>query len=278
MSASSAPAWSPAAPPDRWGAGRVIALVLGILLLLPALALIAGGGVLLWADQSERDDGFLMSPTGSVSTDGYALVSDRIELSTSGDWVPVSGALGTTLVQATATGPDLFVGIGPSDEVAAYLGTVQRAVIDDLGNDGAVIGREVSGDAPAGPPAAQQFWTEQASGGGRQQLEWDPDGGDWTVVVMNADGSAGVDADLRVGAELPALTGIAWGLLIGGVVLTAIAVLIIVLAARRRRPRAQFPPSGPPVAAGPPPAWQPPAPRADTSGDPVRGSSRDQVT
>jgi hypothetical protein len=274
MSASPAPAWSPAAPPDRWGAGRVIALVLGVLLLFPALALIAGGGVLLWADRSERDDGYLMSPTGNVSTVGFALVSDRIDLATSGDWVPVSGALGTARVQATATGPDLFVGIGPSDEVADYLGSVQRSVIDDLGNDGAVEGREVAGGAPAGPPADQQFWTEQASGAGRQQLDWEPEEGDWTVVVMNADGSPGVDADLRVGAELPALTGIAWGLLIGGVVLTAIAVLIIVLATRRRRPRAQYPPPS----AGPPPAWQPPAPRTDTSGDPVRGSSRDQVT
>jgi hypothetical protein len=274
MSASPAPAWSPAAPPDRWGVGRVVALVLGILLLLPALALIAGGGVLLWADQSERDDGFLMSPNGSVSTDGYALVSDRIELSTSGDWVPVSGALGTTRVQATASGPDLFVGIGPSDQVAAYLGTVQRSVIDDLGNDGAVIGREVQGGAPAGPPAEQPFWTEQATGAGRQQLDWDPDDGNWTVVVMNADGSAGVDADLRVGAELPALTGIAWGLLIGGVLLTLVAVLVIVLAARRRRPRAQYPPA----AAGPAPGWAPPAPRADTSGAPVRDPSRDQMT
>jgi len=274
MSASPAPAWSPAAPPDRWGAGRVIALVLGVLLLLPALALIAGGGVLLWADQSERDDGYLMSPTGNVSTVGFAVVSDRIDLATSGDWVPVSGALGTARVQATATGPDLFVGIGPSDEVAAYLGSVQRSVIDDLGSDGAVEGRDVNGDAPAGPPADQQFWTEQASGAGRQQLDWEPEDGDWTAVVMNADGSPGVDADLRVGAELPALTGIAWGLLVGGVLLAAVAVLIIVLVTRRRRPRAQFPPS----AAGPPPAWQPPAPRTDTSGDPVRGSSRDQTT
>ena len=277
MSASPAPAWSPAARPERWGVGRVIALILGILLLFPALALIAGGGVLLWADRSERDGGFLMSSTGNVSTSGYALVSDRIDLEASGDWVPVSGALGTARVQATATGPELFVGIGPSDQVSAYLGSVQRSVIDDLGNDGAVEGREVSGGAPAGPPTEQDFWTEQATGAGRQQLDWEPEDGNWTAVVMNADGSAGVDADLRVGAELPALTGIAWGLLIGGLLLSAIAVLIIVLAARRRQ-YPQYPPSAPPVAAGPPPAWQPPAPRAGPAEDPVRGASRDQVT
>jgi len=276
MSAIPQSAWAQAPPPRRrWGSGRLIALVVGILLVLPALGLLLGGGVLLWADRSQRDDGFLMSRTGTVSAPGFALVSDRIDLSTTGNWVPVPGALGTTRVQATAGGPDVFLGIGPSDEVAAYLGSVRRSVVDDLGNDGAVVGREVGGGAPAGPPAAQQFWTEQASGAGRQQLDWDPGQGDWTAVVMNADGSPGVDTDLRVGAELPALTGIAWGLLGGGTVLTAVAVLLIVLAARR--PRAQHPPSAPPVAAGPPPAWQPPAPRADASGDPVRETSRDQA-
>jgi hypothetical protein len=257
----------------------VVALVLGLLLLLPALGLLAGGGVLLWADQWQRtSNGYLLSPTGHVSTDGYAITSDRIDLSTDADWVPVSAALGTAIVRATGSGPDLFIGIGPSDQVTSYLGDVQRAVINDLGNNGAVIDREVSGGAPAGPPGQQTFWTEQTSGAGRQELTWTPADGDWTAVVMNADGSAGVDADLRVGAELPALTGIGWGLLIGGALLTLIAVLVIVLAVRRRPSRGQLPPSAAPATAGPPPAWQPPAPRADTSGDPVRESSRDPGT
>jgi hypothetical protein len=262
MSASPAPAWPPAPPPDRWGPGRVIALVLGLLLLLPAAGLLLGGGVLLWADQSKRDaDGFLLSPTASVSTPGYALVSDRIDLSTGGDWVPVSAALGTARVQATSTGPALFLGIAPTDQVAAYLGGVQRTVIRDLGNDG-VVTSQVSGTAPAAAPGEQSFWTEQATGTGRQQLDWEPAEGDWTVVIMNADASAGVDAELRVGAGLPALTGIAWGLLAGGVVLALIAALVIVLAVRRRKPRPQFPPPGQPdpipVPSGTPPSWRPP--------------------
>ena len=69
----------------------MVALVLGLLLLVPALGMLAGGGVLLWADQSQRTgDGFLLSPTGDVATDGYALTSDRIDLGTDADWVPVS--------------------------------------------------------------------------------------------------------------------------------------------------------------------------------------------
>ena len=282
MSASPVPSWSPPPPPERWGPGRVIALVLGVLLLFPALGLMAGGGALLWADQSQRDgDGFLLSPTGAVATPGYAVVSERIDLSTDGDWVPVSAALGTATVRATSSGPDVFVGIGPSDQVRNYLGRVQRAVIDDLGNDGAVISStELPGVPPSGAPGDQSFWSAQASGAGRQQLTWEPADGNWTVVVMNADGSAGVDVDLRVGAELPALTGIAWGLLIGGFLLTLVAVLVIVLALRRRGARGQLPPQAQPAPAptAPPSAWQPPMPRPAPSPDPARESSGDQVT
>ena len=44
MSADPVPAWTPQPPPARWGPGRVVALVLGLLLLVPALGLLAGGG------------------------------------------------------------------------------------------------------------------------------------------------------------------------------------------------------------------------------------------
>jgi len=33
-----------------------------------------------------------------------------------------------------------------------------------------------------------------------------------------------------------------------------------------------------PAPTGPPPAWQPPTPRQDPTGEPVRGSARDQLS
>ena len=75
-------------PPIRWGPGRILALVFGILLLIPGLGLAAGGGVLLWADLGDRTDGFVFSSTDDFSTDGFALVSERIDLATGADWVP----------------------------------------------------------------------------------------------------------------------------------------------------------------------------------------------
>src|SRR4051794_39558486 len=123
MTATPSAAWIPPPPPPpaRWGAGRVIAVVLGGLLLLPALGLLVGGGLLLWADGPARaDDGYLYSAEDSFSTPGYAMVSQRIDLATGADWVPLSAALGTTRVQLTGA-KDVFVGIAPLAAGQAYL-------------------------------------------------------------------------------------------------------------------------------------------------------------
>jgi hypothetical protein len=59
--------------------------------------------------------------------------------------------------------------------------------------------------------------------------------GDWTVVLMNADGSAGVSADGTAGITLPILhTAIAVSWVSAGVLLLVGLVLIVVPVARRR--------------------------------------------
>jgi hypothetical protein len=196
MTASAPPPWSAPPPPPRrsWGAGRVVSLVLGILLLLPALGLLGGGGTLLWADWTQRESGFVVSPHESFASQGYALASERIDLRTDADWLPISATLGTARVEVTGRGSqEVFVGIAPAADASAYLGSVQRTVIRDLGFDQpASQVDQRPGDAPSGPPGDQPFWSAQTSGPGTQALTWDPAAGDWMLVVMNADASAGV--------------------------------------------------------------------------------------
>jgi hypothetical protein len=243
----------PPAPPSRWGAGRIVALVLGVVLLLPGLGLLAGGGLMLWLEYGNRSDGFVFSETDSFTTDGYALVSERIDLAAGDAWLPVSAALGTARAEVTALGGgELFVGIAPADEGAAYLEGVQRSVINDLGTT-ARDEVDVDGGPPAGPPGDQDFWVAEASGAGTQVLDWEPDQGDWLFVVMNADGSAGVAIDARIGASFPALAGLAWGVLGIGVLLTVVGVVLLAVAARG--------PSRPATPVVPPATpWTPPAP------------------
>lgn len=267
MAATPQPAWNPPPPAPRWGPGRVIALVIGILVLIPALGLLAGGGVLLWGDRVARgDDGYLTSATESFSTSGYAITSRSIDLATGANWVPMSSALGTARLTVTGTGSgsDVFVGIAREGDITDYLGGVQRTIVTDVGS-GSAPAISTGAGAPSSPPGEQDFWTAQASGSGTQSLTWSPSVGNWVLVVMNADGSAGVSVDARLGATVPALGGLAWGLLGVGLVMLLLGVLAIVLAVHRRRPPAVpygAGPYGPGVQmpAGPPPSWTPPAP------------------
>lgn len=263
MTAIPQQSWAQAPPPRRWTAGRIVALVIGIVLLVPAIGLLVGGGALLWADRSHRSDGYLMSNSATFSTRGFAVTSDRIDLSTGASWVPLSASLGTARLQVTGTDPaaSTFVGIASAKDATAYLGSVQRTVVNDIGT-GAAAETVKSGGSPAGPPADQSFWVARASGPGTQQLTWSPENGDWTLVVMNSDGSVGLSVQARIGATVPGLPGLAWTLIGVGLVLGGLGVLLIVLAARRPAPRSE-PPAVPPSAQQPTdPSWAAPAPRA----------------
>ena len=264
MTAIQQPPWTPPPAAPRMSAGRIVALVLGIVFLwLPGLGLLVGGGVLLWADgQGRNDDGYLYSSSDTFSTSAYAITSASIDLSTGADWLPVSSALGTAQIQVTGadSGSDIFVGIARVADTTDYIGGVDRAIVTDLGSDSPPAIRTGAG-APSTPPGEQDFWVAEAAGPGTQTLTWRPSAGDWTLIVMNADGSAEVSVDARVGATVPALGGLAWGLLGAGLFLLLLGVLVVLLAVRRPR-AAGTPYGGAPMAAppGPPPYWTPPAP------------------
>jgi hypothetical protein len=223
----------PARKPTR--TGRVLALVLGVLLLLPGLGLLGGGGTLLWAHHLDRSDGFVVSPREGFSSVGHALVSDRIDLSAVSSWLPVPGTLGTARLEVTGTGPrTVFVGIAPAADARAYLDGVQRTVVDGLGFDApATDGDQLPGGEPPGPPADQDFWIAEATGRGTQEVTWEPADGDWMFVVMNADGSPLVGVEARIGAELPALGGIGWGALTVGSLVSFAAVRLLVRGLRQ---------------------------------------------
>ena len=65
-------------------------------------------------------------------------------------------------------------------------------------------------------------------------MTWEAEDGDWTIVVMNTDGTAPVRARVSAGAEVPVLDTVVIVLLVSGVVLLALSVLVLVLAIRRR--------------------------------------------
>jgi hypothetical protein len=233
-------------------AGRVILIILGSIGVLFGLALMAGGGFLLWADRTQRDDGYLTTPSERFATPNYALTRTRLEVDTQGEgWVLNESWFGKVRIRGESpAGKTLFIGIGPQAEVARYLGTVAHANVQDLDFDPfRATYLSVSGAAPQAPPTEQHFWAASASGVGTQTLTWKVRDGDWSVVLMNADGSRGVAADVDLGAKLSFLLWVAIGLLLGGVLVTGGSAGLVVLAARTRRPQPS-PPVPPAAGAG----------------------------
>jgi hypothetical protein len=76
-------------------------------------------------------------------------------------------------------------------------------------------------------------------------VTWKVREGDWSVVLMNADGSRGVAADIDLGAKLTFLLWVAIGLLLGGVLVlggsTALMSLPFGRASHRLRRRCLLP-------------------------------------
>jgi Domain of unknown function (DUF4389) len=218
---------------SSWGAGRVIAVVGASLAVLAGLTALAGGVTALVFDQTQRDaSGYLMTDSTAYSTETYALVSDSYRTGAAGDVMVARDVLGAVRIRIEATQP-VFVGIGPAAAVDSYLAGVRHEVATRFPARRSDF-RLHQGSASAAPPTAKQFWVAQAVGSGTQTLSWSPPNGDWRVVVMNTDGSAGVRAELSIGARFPQLLWIALGVLGGGALLLLLGGGGIYTAVRRR--------------------------------------------
>ena len=101
--------------------------------------------------------------------------------------------------------------------------------------DGTPVYDESGGGAPATPPGEASIWAASETGT-RPRLTWSVEDGDWTVVLMSADASAPVEADVRAGAEVPVLdTAIAVLLLLAAATLAAGVALVAVPTRAARR-------------------------------------------
>jgi hypothetical protein len=236
MSAETPPAEPPAgSEPRRFGVGRILLLIFGSILALLALGLLAGGGFLLWADRTQRDDdGFFTTSAERFATATYALTQEGIELHELPGWLTGEDRLGKVLIRgASPGGRPLFIGIAPERDLDAYLSGVAHAEVDDLEYEPFSV-RYVTrpGGRPSDPPGSRDFWVASTAGPGERTLTWKVEGGDWAVVVMNADGSRPVAADLSFGAEAPFLGWLTATILVLGLLLGGAGVTMIVLGAR----------------------------------------------
>ena len=221
-------------------AGRIVALVLGCLLVLPGVGLLIGGGALAISYAAARDNhGYVNASPDPLQTSAVAVTSQHLDF---GSDVEGPDALWDALdvrirLRVTSsTDQPVFVGIARSGTVDAYLAGTAHDVVADVGQDGSVTYRHRGGDLTIAPPTGEGFWSRSAWGPGTQEVTWPVRPGHWSAVLMNADGTPGVAADLEVGTKagfvLPLAVGMAG---LGLVLLTGGVVLIIVAVSRGGR-------------------------------------------
>src|SRR3954447_11662178 len=216
-------------------AGRIVAVVSGAIAGLVAFGLVVAGAVLLYANGQKDHDGYISTGSDRFHTSTYALATDDLDNhSDVPDWIDDGAALGHVPPKATSRdGKPVFVGIAPTKDVKAYLsGTAHANITDVEYSPFHATYRTHAGDRPA-PPAAQRFWTVSANGHGSQTVQWKVRSGNWSIVVMNADGSANVDAGVRAGADAPWLSAAGWITIGGGALLALIAGTLVYVGVRR---------------------------------------------
>jgi hypothetical protein len=226
--------------PKRSRAVRVALIVTGGVTALVAAGLLAVGGVALWGDSEKDTDGYLSTDSERFTASTRALATESLDVDLDGaDWVMNKEDFGDVRVKVEPrTDEPVFVGIAPTDQVSRYLRGVAHTSVADVDYwPFEASYADHAGDRRPAQPAEQSIWAASTEGAGRQTLEWDVEGGDWSVVVMNADGSPGVDAEVSAGAKIPFLSELGWSAVGSGAVLLIAAAGLLVLGIRTPRNR-----------------------------------------
>ncbi|MFI5709962.1 hypothetical protein [Kribbella sp. NPDC051620] len=203
---------------------RFARIALGLLVALVGLLVTAvGGAAAFW----------LVGPDNTVGTGEQSLVSKGLAVMTAPDLIDRHGP---TLHLTAAAAKPVFVGIGQDIDVASYLSRSQYTRLIRFELPSSFDRQEMTGQAAAlTAPAGLDWWTVKASGDGKQSIAWPIVDGRYDVVVMNADGSPGVDAKVTFGVEIDGLFGSCLMVFGGGLLLLFVGLLLMFVR-RRRQP------------------------------------------
>jgi hypothetical protein len=232
---------TPYTPARRRSGGRIASIVAGGVAAILAIGFVATGALLLWGDSKTDDRGYLSTGKERYAASTYALATDNLDVDFDGaGWFMDRGDLGKVrLAVESSAGKPVFVGIAPTHAVSDYLrGTSYTSVtdVDYAPFHASYSDRDHGGDRRPALPADQDFWAASAHGSGTQTLAWDLEDGDWSIVVMNADGSRGVATDISAAAKVPFLGALGWVALGGALVLLITAGTLVYLGLRTPRP------------------------------------------
>lgn len=235
-------------PKESLGIVHIGILLLSVILLITSFGLIMGGTTLRSIQTLIVDEnGFITSDMATVDVSGYAIVLEDIEFDVDPEawrWIQDRGGFIEFRIVTESNDPskEIFIGVARESDIRSYLQDMEYQRVTDMNYDEEKYRIAFSdadfrlhpGTAPSAPPTVHSYWVVHTSSADEQELLWEPQAGTYYVVVMNSDGSEGIDADIQVGARVPFFGGIANILLVAGLFVGAIGVLMIYFTLKRR--------------------------------------------
>jgi hypothetical protein len=214
----------------RSSKARTALTAAGATVLVLGAIVVAAGGTVLW-QTGKSDGGYISSGTHRFDTASHAIVTDGVKVDSD---VPRWLIARTRITATSSDGKPVFIGVAHKRDVDAYLANVSRSQIRNLEySPFAVDYAHHAGAALPARPASRSIWAASATGTGDQQLSWRIRSGEWRVVLMNADGSSGVNADVKVAGTINHVVPAAIGITGGGLLILLFGAAVV-LAARGR--------------------------------------------
>ncbi len=211
---------------------------------LAAILMLVTGGALLWFEAQNETDGFYVSDTLAVRVGSHALYAPDLDIVEdvpgwfSEEWFAADRWETIRVTGRSVAGKELFIGLARRGAIDTYLsGTAHHrlAAVDLRPIQGSA--QRIDGATPRAP-VDEGFWESSARGDEIAVLEWPVRDGSWGIVVMNADGSQPVAANVILAAEVPFVGLAGTRLLVAGIGAFVLALVLLYFGGRARPERA----------------------------------------
>ncbi|HET6739525.1 MAG TPA: hypothetical protein VFH76_11345, partial [Kribbella sp.] len=198
---------------------RFARIALGLLLAVAgSLATVAGAVAAFWL---VGPDNTISTPSRQLASTGLAVVSAPTLLDRHGPTLHVS---------ASGDKP-LFIGVAQDLDVRDYLSGVAQTRVVSFDPPATFGTQDLRGGTKKLTPPGELDWWVAQSATGAQSISWPVQDGRYDVVVMNADGSPAVGAQVTFGIQVHRLFGICLLVLGAGVLVLALGLALML---RRR--------------------------------------------
>lgn len=219
-------------------AERIVLVILGTLALLVSVPFIFGGAAVLLVNSALVDnEGYICTDPVHLDSDSHAIVATPDDMDEDSDWFWWLGRFADLKIEGSSHGASeqIFIGIAEARDVDEYLDDVAYDEMVEFSTKASEITYDShTGDHEPVSPTNVSFWAASAYGIEKQTLVWEHDVDDYSLVIMNADGTAEVDVNMVFCVKIPQMGGFGVGILIAGIVFLVIGILMIFFALRKR--------------------------------------------